>query len=72
MGLKNHISLSHCNILRRAHQWPLSYKEALRCHTSRDFVSHMQEWSILLQFDVGVDVEVCKDGCEVCDFHMEN
>jgi hypothetical protein len=49
---------------------PLSYEEAFRCHSSEDFVWHVQEW-ILPQFDVCDPVEVRRDGCEVCDFHME-
>lgn len=71
VGLNNHVSLSHSQKL--ANGSPMikdSYEKTFGYHLTWNFVSHVQERSILSKSDLGHFNEVCGHGHQRCGFHF--
>jgi hypothetical protein len=61
--LNNHTSLSHSNILQRPNQWAcFCTKKHLGATLPKHFISHVQEWPILLESDMSDSIVVCRYG----------
>jgi hypothetical protein len=64
VGLNNRVGLSHNNILQRAHQLTcFCMKKIFGCYSCSDALSHVQEWTVLPQSNMGYSIEVGKYGC---------
>lgn len=71
-GLNNLVSLSHNNILQKAHKWArFSYGKTLGCYSCRYSVPHVQVWAILPESNMDDPIEVRWNGCETGGVHLE-
>lgn len=71
--LNNCMGLSHSNVLQRAHQSAcFCMKKTFRCNSSQHSISHVQEWAIQPESNMGYSIKIGRYGCEERDFNMED
>ena len=64
ISLNNCVSLSHSNILQRAHQRAcFCIKKTHRCYSLWQCISHVREWSNLPKSHMGYSYEICMYEC---------